>query len=174
MSDAEIYPYRAVNVKGTERNVLRTLNCSQLLNEPLWTFPVPIFFLSSNEGRVENTEKVNFCHYVKWGRDSSVGIATGYLLDGPGIESRWGRDFSHTSRPALGPTQPPVQWVQVACFFDKGKRHLRSSMQAKQSVISQWPDLKEYWVTEQVEAASNSPCIFPEKESCSLTSVYIL
>ena len=25
---------------------------------------------------------------------SSVGIATGYGLDGPGIESRWGRDFS--------------------------------------------------------------------------------
>jgi hypothetical protein len=22
-----------------------------------------------------------------------------------------GGDFSHTSRPALGPTQPPVQWV---------------------------------------------------------------
>ena len=36
---------------------------------------------------------------------------TGYGLDGPGIESRWGRDFSHLSRPALGPTQPPVQWV---------------------------------------------------------------
>jgi hypothetical protein len=29
----------------------------------------------------------------------------------PGIESRWGRDFSHTSRPALRPTQPHVQWV---------------------------------------------------------------
>jgi hypothetical protein len=42
---------------------------------------------------------------------SSVGIATGHGLDGPGIESRWRRDFSHTSRPALGPTQPPVQWV---------------------------------------------------------------
>jgi hypothetical protein len=41
----------------------------------------------------------------------SVGIATGYGLDGPGIESRWERDFSHTSRPAPGPTQPPVQWV---------------------------------------------------------------
>jgi hypothetical protein len=40
---------------------------------------------------------------------SSVGIATGYRLDGPGIESRWGRDFLHTSRPALGPTEPPVQ-----------------------------------------------------------------
>ena len=34
---------------------------------------------------------------------SSVGIATGYGLDGPGIESRWGRDFPHLSRPALGP-----------------------------------------------------------------------
>jgi hypothetical protein len=102
------------------------------------------------------------------GPDSSVGIATGYGLDGPGVESgfgglgvcmlasgtqdhgfapyrsrriflagkihsmpsfvqyqnnkvhdtnkykkksRWGRDISHTSRPALGLTQPPVQWV---------------------------------------------------------------
>ena len=44
-------------------------------------------------------------------RDSSVGTATRYELDGPGIESRWGRDFPQTSRPALGPTQPPVQWV---------------------------------------------------------------
>ena len=32
-----------------------------------------------------------------------VGIATGYGLDGPGIESRWERDFPHLSRPALGP-----------------------------------------------------------------------
>jgi len=39
---------------------------------------------------------------------SVVGIATGYELDGPGIESRWGRYFPHLSRPALGPTQPPV------------------------------------------------------------------
>ena len=49
-------------------------------------------------------------HTIK-GRDSSVGIATGYGLDGPGVESRWGRDFPHPSRPALVPTQPPVQWV---------------------------------------------------------------
>ena len=34
-------------------------------------------------------------------------------LDGPGIESRWGRDFAHLSRPALGPTQRPVQGYRV-------------------------------------------------------------
>ena len=37
------------------------------------------------------------------GRDSSVGIATRYGLDGPEIESWWGgRDFPHPSRPAPG------------------------------------------------------------------------
>ena len=45
------------------------------------------------------------------GRDSSVGIATRYGLDGPGLESWWARNFPHPFRPALGPTQPPVQWV---------------------------------------------------------------
>jgi hypothetical protein len=43
------------------------------------------------------------------GLDSSVGIATGYELDVPGIESRWERDFPQSFRPALGPIQPPVQ-----------------------------------------------------------------
>jgi hypothetical protein len=42
---------------------------------------------------------------------SSVGKATGYGLDGPGIESWWGRDFPHLFRPVLEPIQPPVQWV---------------------------------------------------------------
>jgi hypothetical protein len=45
------------------------------------------------------------------GPGNSVGIATGYELEGPGIESRWVRDFPHLSTPALRPTQPPVQWV---------------------------------------------------------------
>ena len=44
-------------------------------------------------------------------RDSSVVIETRYGLDGPGIEFRWERDFPHVSRPAVRPTQPPIQWV---------------------------------------------------------------
>jgi len=37
-------------------------------------------------------------------RDSSVDLATGYGLDGPGIESRLGgQDFPPPSRPAMGP-----------------------------------------------------------------------
>jgi hypothetical protein len=46
----------------------------------------------------------------KWA-GSVVCIATGYGLDGPGIEFRWGWRFPHLSRPAVGSTQHPVQWV---------------------------------------------------------------
>jgi hypothetical protein len=54
---------------------------------------------------------MKFVMFLSRGRDISVGIATGYGLDGLGIESRWRRDFLHMSRLALGLTQPPVQWV---------------------------------------------------------------
>jgi len=45
------------------------------------------------------------------GRNSSVFIATRHRLDGPWIESRWGQDFLHPSRPAMEPTRPSEQWV---------------------------------------------------------------
>jgi len=57
------------------------------------------------------TGKLFVITLYRCGPGSSVGIAAGYGMDGPGIESRWGRDFPHLSRPDLGPTQPPVQWV---------------------------------------------------------------
>jgi hypothetical protein len=58
---------------------------------------------------------MKFSHsWSDWGfhvPDSSAGIATRYGMDGPGIESRWGREFPYPSRPTLGRTQPPIQWA---------------------------------------------------------------
>jgi hypothetical protein len=62
---------------------------------------------------------MDFSQHVKTGWDSSVGIATRYGLDGPGIESRWGRDFPHPSRVTLELTQAFIQWIPG--FFPGGK-----------------------------------------------------
>jgi hypothetical protein len=57
---------------------------------------------------------VNFCIIIIIiiiiiiGLDSAVGIATRYGLDGQGVRIR---DFPRLFRPALGLTQPPIQWV---------------------------------------------------------------
>jgi hypothetical protein len=45
------------------------------------------------------------------------GVALGYELDDRGVDSRQRLGiflFTTASRPALGPTQPPLQWVPVA------------------------------------------------------------
>ena len=55
-------------------------------------------------------------NYEQCGPGSVVGIATGYGLDGPEIESRWGgRDSPHLSRPALSPERRLVS-QQKAVF----------------------------------------------------------
>ena len=60
------------------------------------------------------------------GRDSSVGIATRYGLDGPGIESRWGEIF-HT-RPDR-PWGPPSLLYNGYQVFPGGKA----------AVVWRWP-----------------------------------
>jgi hypothetical protein len=77
---------------------------------------------------MQATCRVSQC-YSTWftvDRDSSVGIATRYGMDGPGIESRWQRDFLHLSRPALGPTQLPIRWVS-GLSRGKGDRSVTSN-----------------------------------------------
>jgi hypothetical protein len=58
------------------------------------------------ENHEEPQDIFHYCYEENPG--SSVGIAIDYGLDRPGTEFRWGRDFPLQSRPALGPTQPPV------------------------------------------------------------------
>ena len=55
-------------------------------------------------------------------RDSSVGIRTRYGLKGPKIEPRWGRDFTHPSKTAVG---PPASHTVVTGSFPGVKRSKR-------------------------------------------------
>jgi hypothetical protein len=54
------------------------------------------------------------------GRDSSVGVATRYGLNGPGIESPWGARFSATVQ--TGPGAHPASYIRGTEAFPGVKR----------------------------------------------------
>jgi hypothetical protein len=80
-------------------------------------------------------------------RDSSVGIALGYGLDdrGLGFDSRRGLGiflFTTASGTALGPTQPPVQWVQGALSLGvKWPRREAGHSPAFNAEVKEWVEL---------------------------------
>ena len=76
----------------------------------IYIFVIYFFFLFCCHFRPLTSTFRSFVYlfFLSAGHDSSVGRATSYGVDDPGIESRWGRDFPHSSRPALRPTQPPI------------------------------------------------------------------
>ena len=92
---------------------------SQLLDSPEYQ-PHVITYTSRCQTHGTCTEATPFiakavfillcnCVYRYSSYDIEVNVVTCYRLDGPGIESQWGRDFPCLSRPAPKPTQPPVQ-----------------------------------------------------------------
>ena len=58
---------------------------------------------------------------MSWGRDSSVGIATRYGLDGPGVELRWGTRFSASLQ--TGPGAQPVSYTMGVKRPERGVDH---------------------------------------------------
>jgi len=71
------------------------------------------FFLHIKLNGMNHTtliRKFDYCKTLQGGSGSSVGVATDYGLDGPG-SNPGGDEIFRQARPALGPTQPPVQWV---------------------------------------------------------------
>jgi hypothetical protein len=86
----------------------------------------------------------NFSDHNLQDRDISVGTATRYGLDGPGIESLWGRDFPHPSRPALGLTQPPVKWVPGLFRGGKAAGAWRWPHTPSNAEVKEWAELCLY------------------------------
>jgi hypothetical protein len=56
-----------------------------------------------------------------------VGVATDYMLHGPEIESRWGREFLHPFGLPLRATQSLIQWVPGLLPRGKAAEEWRST-----------------------------------------------
>ena len=81
---------------------------------------------------------LNICYYVQiMSRDTSAGIATRCGLDRPRIESQWGRDFPHPSRPTMGTGYFPG--VKQPGGVVKHPRHLAPRLKKKYSYTSTPP-----------------------------------
>ena len=76
---------------------------------------------------VHQASKTQRCNGTGWEPGEHSQYMTQCRLDGTGIKSRWGQEFPQPSRLALGPTQPPVQWVLGLYQVYSGQRIVLTS-----------------------------------------------
>ena len=79
--------------------------------------PIPSMFtvFAPDNFAIPNQFRIFPSSYTLRGTGSSVGIATGYGLDGPGIESRWGARFSAPVQ--TGPGAHAASYTMAAGSF---------------------------------------------------------
>jgi hypothetical protein len=115
-------------------------------------------------------------------RDGIIGIVTCYRLFGLGIESRLGQDFLQPSIPAMGLTQPPIQWVLGISRGVKQSGHGVDPPPASSAEIKESVELYLYsglsWPVLAWTLALPLPCIFhyffmTNKCIINVTKVYI-
>jgi hypothetical protein len=115
-------------VRAKKNRKLKT----DFMQPPFWPFNFNSQFLKT----------LCISKFITSGRYRVVGVLTRYGLNGPGIEFRWWRDFPPPSRPAVGPTQPPVQFV-LGHFRGKAAgatdSHLQPRLKKEQNYTSTPP-----------------------------------
>jgi hypothetical protein len=94
---------------------------SILLYQWVYDLIVPLNFLEASCRHFRADRSIVCCSIATckvMGRDGVVGIATRYGLDGPGIESRWGRVFSAPVQ--TGPGAYPASYTMGTVSLSRG------------------------------------------------------
>jgi hypothetical protein len=90
-------------MRGSMKNISQLVSGTVSEPETSWTRCRSVTHWRAKSGEYEACFQISRRHCSVSGPGSVVGIATGYGLDGPGIESRWGRDFPLLSSRPWGP-----------------------------------------------------------------------